>query len=156
MNPLFDHPTYRLLRGIEREQAEIIAWGEAARAALTAEPGDAARAGAFAGHLERYLAAAGGIAGGDTVDDAELPPARWDGTDYAMDAEPRRDARFVDRFNCSARIDDIYAPTRSCTSGCARWTYPSGWLRSSSRPAAGHGTTTASSGGNCGTRRATR
>ncbi len=109
MNPLFDHPTYRLLRGIEREQDEMIAWGEAARAALTDEPGAAARAAAFADHLERYLAAAGGIAGGDAVGASELPAARWDGSDYAMDPEPKRDARFVDRFNCSARIDDIYA-----------------------------------------------
>jgi hypothetical protein len=27
MNPLFDHPTHRLLRQIEREQQEMIAWG---------------------------------------------------------------------------------------------------------------------------------
>jgi hypothetical protein len=109
MNPLFDHPTYRLLRGIEREQDEIIAWGEAARTALTADRAAAARAAAFADHLERYLAAAGGIGGGEAADGAELPAARWDGGDYAMDPEPRRDGRFVDRFNCSAKIDDIYA-----------------------------------------------
>ena len=109
MNPLFDHPTHRLLRGIEREQEEMITWGAAASAALTAEPQDAAHAGAFAEHLERFLAAAGGVAGDAAPETAELPPARWDGSDYAMDATPRRDARFADGFNCSARIDDIYA-----------------------------------------------
>ncbi|HEY3612626.1 MAG TPA: hypothetical protein VGK92_02925, partial [Gaiellales bacterium] len=109
MNPLFDHPTYRLLRTIEREQAEIAEWGDAARAALTREPEAAAAAAAFAGHLERFLAAAGGVAGDAAAGGAELPRARWDGSDYAMDAEPRRDARFADGFNCSARIDDIYA-----------------------------------------------
>jgi hypothetical protein len=109
MNPLFDHPTYRLLRAIEREQDEIIAWGDTARRALTAETEAAARASAFAKHLERYLAVAGGITGDHAVDATDLPPARWDGGDYVMDPEPKRDARFVDPFNCSARIDDVYA-----------------------------------------------
>ena len=108
MNPLFDHPTHRLLRTIEREQEEMLAWGQAARAALTAEPAHAAAAEAFAAHLSSYLGAAGGVAGGE-ADGGELPPSRWDGSDYAMDPIPRRDARFTDPFNCSARIDDVYA-----------------------------------------------
>lgn len=109
MNPLFDHPTHRLLRQIEREQEEMIAWGETACEALTAEPAVAQRAAAFAAHLGRYLEAAGGVAGDGPIPAAELPPARWDGSDYAMDPVPRRDARFTDPFNCSARIDDVYA-----------------------------------------------
>ena len=165
MNPLFDHPTYRLLRGIEREQEEMIAWGDAARTALTAEPEAAARARAFAEHLERYLAAAGGIAGGDPVDTAELPPPRWDGSDYAMDPEPKRDARFVDRFNCSANIDDVYADESRPADERAyalvhkrlrEMDVPEWMARSSSRPADGRGTTTASWAVSCGTRRATR
>jgi hypothetical protein len=102
MNPLFDHPTHRLLRQIEREQEEMIAWGEAASAAL-------GEAGGFVAHLERYLEAAGGVAGDGAGTANELPPPRWDGSDYAMDAVPRRDARFRDPFNSSARIDDYYA-----------------------------------------------
>jgi hypothetical protein len=110
MNPLFDHPTYRLLRQVERDQEEMLEWGEAARAALTREPEEAARAEAFAAHLERYLTEAGGISGDRPAEVAgELPAARWDGSEYEMDAEPRRDARFIDPFNCSARIDDYYA-----------------------------------------------
>jgi hypothetical protein len=109
MNPLFDHPTHRLLRQIEREQEEMIAWGDAARAALTGEAEASAAAAAFTKHLEQYLAAAGGVAGDEPAYAAELPPSRWDGSDYEMDAEPRRDARFSDPFNCSARIDDYYA-----------------------------------------------
>jgi hypothetical protein len=109
MNPLFDHPTHRLLRQIEREEEDMLAWGEVARAALTTDPDAAAAAAAFASHLERFLAAAGGIAGDQPADDGELPPARWDGSDYEMDAEPQRDKRFGDPFNCSAKIDDYYA-----------------------------------------------
>jgi hypothetical protein len=110
MNPLFDHPTYRLLRQVEREQEEMLEWGDAARAALTVQPEAATRAEAFAAHLERYLSEAGGISGDQAADLASgLPAARWDGSEYEIDAVPRRDARFTDPFNCSARIDDYYA-----------------------------------------------
>lgn len=55
MNPLFDHPTRRLLRAIVREQEEALAWGRAALEAVGDE--------AFAAHVRAYLAAAGGISG---------------------------------------------------------------------------------------------
>lgn len=110
VNPLFDHPTYRLLRSVLREQEEMLDWGERAITALTATSDAAERAASFVAHLERYLAAAGGVTGDAPVDaDAALPPARWDGSDYVMDAEVRRDARFVDRYNCSADISGYAA-----------------------------------------------
>ncbi len=105
LNPIFDHPTYRLLRTALREQEEMLAWGEQALAALTGTPEAAARAADFVAHLQRFLAAAGGVSGEDAVDeDEELPASRWDGSEYAMDAEVRRDERFVDMFNVSADI----------------------------------------------------
>jgi hypothetical protein len=109
LNPLFDHPTYRLLRGVLREQQEMVDWGERALAALTTASDTAARARAFAAHVERFLAAAGGIDGEQVLDaDAALPPARWDGSDYVMDAEVRRDARFQDPFNFTMEPGGCY------------------------------------------------
>ena len=110
LNPLFDHPTYRLLRTLAREQAEMVEWGAGALRALTAAPEAAARASAFADRIERYLAAAAGLSGEDEIDDGdgELPAPRWDGSAYVMDATPRRDARFVDPLNGTLDRDAVY------------------------------------------------
>jgi hypothetical protein len=109
LNPLFDHPTHRGLRSILREQEEMLDWGRAALAALTTTAELAAQASAFQDHVGQFLAAAGGISGDDFVAaDAVLPEPRWDRSEYVMDAEPRRDARFVDPFNATAAIDEYY------------------------------------------------
>ena len=108
-NPLFDHPTVRLLRSIVREQEEMLDWGGRALHALTHADDAARRAAAFQAHLDAYVAAAGGIAGTSRERRrVALPAPRWDGSPYEMDAEPRRDERFVDPFNGSARIDEYY------------------------------------------------
>ena len=110
LNLIFDHPTYRLLRAALGEQEEMLAWGEQAHAALTSTPEAAARAAGFVAHLQRFLAAAGGVSGEDAIDEgAEAPAPRWDGTEYAMDAEVRRDDRFVDLYNASADIGAYFA-----------------------------------------------
>jgi hypothetical protein len=110
LNPLFDYPTQRLLRTIVREQREMLQWGREALAALSAS--DAARICAvqFETHIRRYIACAGGICGRQERPAAAdaAPPARWDGTPFEMDVTPRRDARFVDPFNATAKIDDYY------------------------------------------------
>lgn len=109
LNPLFDYPTYRGLRAALREQEEMLGWGRAALAALTTAPELVARASVFQDHVRKFLAAAGGISGDDLVAaDAVLPEPRWDGSDYVMDAEPRRDARFVDPFNSSAPVHEYF------------------------------------------------
>jgi hypothetical protein len=106
LNPLFDHPTYRLLRTIVREQEEMLEWGRPATAAFATGCGDADQFGA---HISSYVAAAGGVSGTNEPPAAsKLPAPRWDGTPYEMDAEPRRDDRFVDSFNITAKIDDYY------------------------------------------------
>lgn len=109
LNPLFDHPTYRLLRTIVREQEEILQWGRDASQALAAANPDQVEH--FRAHIHSYIRAAGGIAGADGPKEAtKLPAARWDGLRrYQMDVEPRRDDRFVDPFNCSAKIDEYYS-----------------------------------------------
>src|SRR6202008_3716042 len=88
----------------------VLDWGQRALDALTSTPEAADRAARFAERIERFLAGAGGVCGDTTVDaDVVLPTARWDGSDYTMDAEVRRDARFVDRFNTSAKIGTYFS-----------------------------------------------
>jgi hypothetical protein len=107
LNPLFDHPTHRMLRTILREQDEIIDWGRAATAAL--DPADCDEAERFRAHMRVYIAAAGGVSGVDEpLAESELPPPCWDGSFFEMDAQPRRDDRFVDPFNMTAKIDEYY------------------------------------------------
>ena len=108
LNPLFDQPTHRMLRLIASEQREMLAWGETALAAVSAD------VPTFADHVAAYLAAAGGISGEDAVDGASLPQPRSDGSDYAMDAEPRRDDRFEKTMRYDAGIDETYGdPAKS-------------------------------------------
>src|SRR4029077_9098401 len=40
--------------------------------------------------------------------DEASPGRRWNGKPFEMDAEPRRDQRFVDAFNATARIDEYW------------------------------------------------
>ena len=107
MNPIFDHPTWRLLRTIVREQEDLLDWGRAAYRAL-AESQDPAD---FAAHVRAYLAAAGGIAGTEPVPVAEPPPPRSGGTRYEMDTSPRRDARFRDGLNNSGKVGKRHRDT---------------------------------------------
>jgi hypothetical protein len=112
LNPLFDHPTYRLLRTILREQEEMLSWGWKANDSLV-RAADPVQVDQFRVHVRNYIAAAGGISGaGEPVAPSALPEPRWDGVSYEMDAQPRRDDRFVDPFNATARIDD-YADDES-------------------------------------------
>lgn len=107
LNPLFDHPTYRLLRRIVREQEEVLQWGGEANRTLSATNREQVEH--FRAHIRSYILAAGGIAGADDpLKATRLPTARWNGLPYQMDVEPRRDDRFVDPFNSTAKIDEYY------------------------------------------------
>jgi hypothetical protein len=108
MNPLFDHPTRRVLRGVLREQEEILEWGVAALEATAADPESAALAASFAEHVGAHLAAAGGVSGREAAPSAPPPTPRSDGSRYVMDSRPQRDPRFTEQFNCSADIDAYY------------------------------------------------
>src|SRR4029077_18555444 len=108
MNPLFDHPTHRMLRGILREQEEAVEWGEAAWHAVARAAEAAEGAERFRSHGQSSVEAAGGIFGDDDVESAVPPTPRWDGTPYEIDPAPRRDERFSDIFNATALIDEYY------------------------------------------------
>lgn len=105
-NPLFDHPTRRILRLILVEQDEILEWGRRACDALMSA--DQHRASSWETHVQWFLEASGGIGGDASTNATASPGRRWDGRPYEMALEPRRDARFVDPFNESAQIYDYY------------------------------------------------
>jgi hypothetical protein len=114
-NPMLDYPTRRICRQLLLDEAEMIAWGEQALAALTATPEARERADAWVAHLNAYGDAAGGIFDGLEVgptasqsEAAPLPAPRSDGQPYEMDPVPRRDVRFVDPFNRAAAFDAHY------------------------------------------------
>lgn len=91
-NPLVDFPTCRILRIVIAEEREQIAWGREAVAELTATPGAAERAAQWQAHLERYLAAAGGVAGDRPR--GEAVPARRSAVPDRPLSPVTRDARF--------------------------------------------------------------
>jgi hypothetical protein len=102
VNPLVDHPTARVLKLINAEQEEMSAWGEEALAALCRSPKAAEACQAWAGHLNAFLHAAGGVSGDlSPAEDLELPESRADGRPYEMDAAPRRDSRITSSFDQS-------------------------------------------------------
>ena len=120
LNPLFDHPTYRLLRAVLREQEEVLSWGLTANEALVTAA-DREQVDQFRAHVRAYLSAAGGISGmEEPLAASALSEPRWDGLPYEMDAEPRRDDRFLDPFNMTARIDD-YAADESLPADERTW-----------------------------------
>lgn len=96
-SPVMDYPTCRLIRHIVLDEADIVAWGQAAIAAVTEDATAQSQAGAWAAHLRAYLQAAGGVMGG-AVRPVDLPPARAEAP-YQPDFFPRRDERFAMRWN---------------------------------------------------------
>lgn len=109
-NPLVDHPTCRVLRIILMEEEEMLVWGEHAIQALTLTEDDRISAQKWQQHLTYFLYGAGGIAGDlEKPHDWAPPIPRTDADQhYEMRVEPRRDARFVDTDNMSAKLDKYY------------------------------------------------
>ncbi|MEO8448373.1 MAG: hypothetical protein ABI647_01210 [Gemmatimonadota bacterium] len=93
-NPLGDHPTRRIIQIALVDHAANIRWAEQALAGLVGSAAGAlARAGAWRGHVGRYLAAAGGIAGDQPEPNEPLPDPRANGP-FRPSMEPARDRRF--------------------------------------------------------------
>ena len=87
----------------------MLGWGRAALDAVASGDGRGEAAGVRNARA-RLPRGAGGVCGTrDAVPaDSELPAPRWDGTPFEMDAEPRRDERFADAFNATAKIDEYW------------------------------------------------
>ena len=139
-NPLVDHPTRRFMRFALVEVTEAIEWGNAALAVLHQDTTAAAMARAWKEHLERFLDAAGGIAGDPriTVEEGDsrrgveirpmvppLPPPTAD-KPFVPDFEPKRDKRFrgVYNFEFPPHVvylaDDVPADERNLALLCKR------------------------------------
>lgn len=107
-NPVFDHPTCRLLRIAIEEEEQMIEWGHAALDALLKTDEDRQAADAWTGHLRAYLQAAGGIAGReDAPEDLALPEPRATG-EFVPVVDPRRDSRSGEIYNFHYRANDVY------------------------------------------------
>ncbi len=64
-NPLIDQPTRRFLRFMIQEEEDTVAWGEVALHALLVDEAAREQAREWEAHLRAYLAAAGGVSGGE-------------------------------------------------------------------------------------------
>jgi hypothetical protein len=108
-NALVDHPTFRILKIILAEKEEMASWGRLTIAAIVQSEEQQKNAQAWKSHLESYLQAAGGISGESSKSKAILStPPRFDGNPFHIQVEPRRDSRFKDNYNSSAKIDEHY------------------------------------------------
>lgn len=106
-NPIFDHPTCRLLRIAVQDQEQMIAWGKQAIAALTADDDARSRAQRWADHLEAYLRHAGGITGQEPIPTTAPPPPRAT-EPFVPNYEPQRDQPPSARHNYTQRYHSIY------------------------------------------------
>lgn len=107
-NPVADHPTVRMLKWMLFEEEDMARWGEQAMAAMLQHSADREAADKWEQHLAAYLRSAGGFWGDLQSGGMSLPEPRSDGSPYRMDPVPRRDERFQDPFNASAKIDEYY------------------------------------------------
>jgi hypothetical protein len=112
-NPLLEAPTVRLARFALLELADLEAFGRQAVACLVDAEARSAM-GDWPGLLDRWLAAAGGIAGGPP-DDRPAPPRSRSATPYVYDPVPQRDERFRDPYNAGVNpeaflYDERYPP----------------------------------------------
>ncbi len=96
INPLVDYSTGRMLRLLLPEEEEHVALGQRYLETLLTGDAERAHADAWADHLTAYLAAAGGLSGGDAprLPAADLPAPRSDGQPWVMPETSGRDARF--------------------------------------------------------------
>jgi hypothetical protein len=107
-NPVFDQPTCRLLKVAIPEEEQMIEWGTRALAAVVRSDEDRMVSLQWEEHLRAYLAAAGGIGGGEpTPDDLELPAPRAVGP-FVPDVDPKRDSRSGQIYNFHYRANDVY------------------------------------------------
>lgn len=107
-NPVFDHPTHRLLRIAIPEEEQMVEWGTQALAALVTDESKRQEADSWQQHLRAYLAAAGGIDGREPVPANLALPAPRATQEFVPDVDPKRDERSGDIYNFYYRADNVY------------------------------------------------
>ena len=109
-HPLCDQPSVRLLRLIMFEEGDTLDRWEAEVALATRSDAEAED---WAGHIRRWLEAAGGIGGiagqgsSPDVTGSNRLPVRFQ-RPYVADVLPRRDARFANLYDTSTPADVVY------------------------------------------------
>lgn len=97
INPIFDHPTHRMLKHIILDEEEIVDWGLKAVEALTQTDEAKAQAAVWRERIKLFLASAGGILGNEPeFDDSALPEKS---PTFVPDYFPKRDERFAMQWN---------------------------------------------------------
>ena len=112
-NPLFDHPTVRLMRIAIEEEQQMLDWGRTALAALTADQSAQSVARNWEAHLRAYLDAAGGLMGADPVPEGLELPAPRAVAEFVPQIDPRRDNRSGEIYNFHYRANDVYLDERA-------------------------------------------
>ncbi|MBV9851247.1 MAG: hypothetical protein JO250_16375 [Armatimonadetes bacterium] len=107
-NPIFDHPTCRLLRIAIGEEEQMIGWGEQALATLATDPEGQEVCRRWEAHLQAYVQAAGGVSGREDVPSGLTLPAPRAAAPFVPSFDPQRDWRSGDIYNFCYRANDVY------------------------------------------------
>ena len=100
--PLADQPSHFLVERILNDADRVARWGEQALAAISSARND----GRAAEHVSDWIDASGGIDG--RVERPATVPPRTAPERYAVDAFPKRDARFTGLYDTSTPADLAY------------------------------------------------
>jgi hypothetical protein len=107
-NPIFDHPTCRLLGIAVAEEEQMIAWGEQALAALLHDHTTQHRCQDWERHVQAYLQQAGGISGRLAIPPGLVLPTPRAHAPFVPSFEPQRDDRSNERHNFASRYQSVY------------------------------------------------
>jgi hypothetical protein len=107
-NPIFDHPTCRLLRIAVAEEEQMIAWGEQAIAALMHDHTTQQPCQDWERHVQAYLQQAGGISGRVAIPPDLVLPSPRAHAPFVPSFEPQRDDRSNERHNFASRYHSVY------------------------------------------------
>jgi hypothetical protein len=106
-NLLVDQPTVRVLKHLLLDLEEMIAWGGDTLDKLIAHAHLEEQEGAWLPQFQNYLAAAGGISGGEPRPFPAPTPVHSK-TPFIYDSVPKRDSRFKDPFNDNFTAEHIW------------------------------------------------
>jgi len=107
INPVFDHPTCRLMKIAVEEEEQMIEWGMQAIDVLVRDAEAEQIADKWEAHLTAYLAHAGGVDGRQEIPEAALPESRVKAS-FVANVDPVRDARSGEIYNFHYRANDVY------------------------------------------------
>jgi hypothetical protein len=105
-NLLVDQPSVRILKYLETDLEELIAWGEDTLKKLVEHTGLHEASSLWIAQFEKYLAAAGRISGRESRPSSSPGPVNSK-IPFIYDPIPKRDSRFKDPFNNNFRPEAL-------------------------------------------------